>query len=137
MKRRIDECKWLSPKGPFWYGEGTDPTPFAQAVDERMQSIGHRAAIGDCRPHRLRDTLAVQDVAVTLLVEPHSFVHANTGITPRKEIGMRREWVPSALSSIAPTFRFGPVLTDPQEDSHAHPQRYPRRAELGSPLEHQ
>jgi hypothetical protein len=55
-----------------------------------------------------------QDVPVTLLVEPHSFVHATTGITPRKEIGMRREWVASALSSIAPTFRFGPILTDPQ-----------------------
>jgi IPT/TIG domain len=55
-----------------------------------------------------------QDVPVTLLLEPHSFVHATTGITPRKEIGMRREWVASALSKIAPTFRFGPVLVDPQ-----------------------
>ena len=27
---------------------------------------------------------------------------------------MRREWVASALSKIAPTFRFGPVLMDPQ-----------------------
>jgi hypothetical protein len=55
-----------------------------------------------------------QDVPVTLLVEPHSLVHATTGLTPRKEIGMRREWVAAALSKIAPTFRFGPVLMDPQ-----------------------
>ena len=55
-----------------------------------------------------------QDVPLTLLVEPHSFVHATTGVTPRKEIGMRREWVASGLSKIAPTFRFGPVLVDPQ-----------------------
>lgn len=55
-----------------------------------------------------------QDVSLTLLVEPHCFVHATSGITPRKEIGMRREWVASALSRIAPTFRFGPVLVDPQ-----------------------
>ncbi len=55
-----------------------------------------------------------QDVQLTLLVEPHCFVHATSGLTPRKEIGMRREWVASALSQIAPTFRFGPVLTDPQ-----------------------
>ena len=55
-----------------------------------------------------------QDVPVTLLLEPHSFVHATTGITPRKEIGMRREWVAAALSNIAPTFRFGAVLMDPQ-----------------------
>ena len=40
MKKRIDECKWLSSEGPFWYGAGTDPTPLAQAVYERMQSIG-------------------------------------------------------------------------------------------------
>jgi integrase/recombinase XerD len=60
MKKRIDECKWLSMKGPFWYGAGTDPTPLAQAVYERMQGIGGRAAIADCRPHRLRDTFAVR-----------------------------------------------------------------------------
>jgi len=55
-----------------------------------------------------------QDVNLTLLVEPHSFVHATSGLAPRKEIGMRREWVATALSQIAPTFRFGPVLVDPQ-----------------------
>jgi len=55
-----------------------------------------------------------QDVNLTLLVEPHCFVHATSGLTPRKEIGMRREWVASALSQISPTFRFGPVLVDPQ-----------------------
>jgi IPT/TIG domain len=55
-----------------------------------------------------------QDVQLTLLVEPHCFVHTTSGLTPRKEIGMRREWVAAALSQIAPTFRFGPVLVDPQ-----------------------
>lgn len=54
-----------------------------------------------------------QDVYLTLLVEPHCFVHATSGLTPRKEIGMRREWVASALSQISPTFRFGPLLVDP------------------------
>lgn len=60
MKKRIDACKWLSVKRPFWYGAGNDPTPLAQAVYERMQSIGERAGIADCRPHRLRDTFAVR-----------------------------------------------------------------------------
>jgi hypothetical protein len=55
-----------------------------------------------------------QEVKLTLLVEPHSVVHATTGFTPRKEIGMRREWVSAALSKISPTFRFGPVLVDPK-----------------------
>lgn len=54
-----------------------------------------------------------QDIALTLLVEPHTKVHATTGVTPRKEIGMRREWVSDGLAKIAPTFRFGPVLIDP------------------------
>lgn len=60
LKSRIEACEWLSPKGPFWYGIGTDPTPLAQAVYERMQSVGAKAGVADCRPHRLRDTFAVR-----------------------------------------------------------------------------
>ncbi|MGH9115350.1 MAG: hypothetical protein ACRDWW_05910, partial [Acidimicrobiales bacterium] len=56
-----------------------------------------------------------QEVALTLLVEPHATVHATTGLTPRKEIGVRREWVAAGLAAIAPTFRFGPVLADPKQ----------------------
>jgi len=55
-----------------------------------------------------------QDYLLTLLVEPHAVVHATTGLLPRKEIGMRREWVAAALAKITPTFRFGPLLVDPK-----------------------
>ena len=55
-----------------------------------------------------------QTVMLTLLVEPHSAVHVTSGITPRKAIGTRREWVAPGLANIAPTFRFGPVLVDPK-----------------------
>jgi len=55
-----------------------------------------------------------QDVHITMLVEPHSVVHATTGYLPRKEIGMRRGWVASGLAKLAPLFRFGPVLLDPK-----------------------
>ena len=58
---------------------------------------------------------ANQDVRLTMLVEPHTVVHATTGLLPRKEIGMRREWMMPALASLAPTFRFGPVLVDPKQ----------------------
>ena len=44
MKKRIDECTWLSTRGPFWYGTGLNPTPLAQAVYERMQGIGNRTS---------------------------------------------------------------------------------------------
>jgi hypothetical protein len=54
-----------------------------------------------------------QDMRLTMLVEPHTLVHATCGLLPRKEIGMRREWMAAALASLAPTFRFGPVLRDP------------------------
>jgi hypothetical protein len=56
-----------------------------------------------------------QVVTLTLLVEPHTTVHATSGLVPRKEIGVRREWVAPGLGAIAPTFRFGPVLVDPKQ----------------------
>jgi hypothetical protein len=55
-----------------------------------------------------------QTVNLTLLVEPLTSVHATLGLVPRKQIGMRRSWVQTGLAAIAPTFRFGPVLVDPQ-----------------------
>jgi len=55
-----------------------------------------------------------QEYLLTLMVEPHAVVHATTGLVPRKEIGMRREWIADALKKISPTFRFGPVLVDPK-----------------------
>ena len=56
-----------------------------------------------------------QEISLTLLVEPHTSVHATTGLLPRKDIGVRREWVAPGLAAIAPTFRFGPVLVDPKQ----------------------
>jgi len=83
MKKRIDECKWLSMKGPFWYGAGTDPTPLAQAVYERMQGIGARVGIADCRPHRLRDTFAVRALLRGMQLEDVSRLlgHASVKVT--------------------------------------------------------
>jgi hypothetical protein len=51
---------------------------------------------------------------VTLLVVPHAVVHATSGLLPRKDLGMRRQWVAGGLSRVAPGFRFGPVLVDPR-----------------------
>jgi integrase/recombinase XerD len=62
LKTRIDNCDWLSTRGPFIYGADSDPRRLAQAVYERMQEIGATTdpKIDDCRPHRLRDTFAVR-----------------------------------------------------------------------------
>ena len=56
-----------------------------------------------------------QTINLTLLVEPLTSVYATMGRVPRKDIGMRRNWVNAGLAAIAPTFRFGPVLVDPQQ----------------------
>jgi hypothetical protein len=55
-----------------------------------------------------------QTIDLTLLVEPNTVVHATAGLLPRKEIGLRRDWTADALKKLSPTFRFGPVLVDPQ-----------------------
>lgn len=55
-----------------------------------------------------------QTVMLTLLMEPHSVVHATCGFLPRKDIGMRRSWIAPGLAKLAPVFRFGPVLVDPK-----------------------
>jgi hypothetical protein len=52
-------------------------------------------------------------VALTVLVVPHAVVHATSGLLPRKDLGVRRQWVADGLARLAPTFRFGPVLVDP------------------------
>jgi hypothetical protein len=65
-----------------------------------------------------------QAVPLTLLVVPHAVVHATSGLVPRKDLGVRRQWVADGLARIAPSFRFGPVLVDP------HAIRMPVSTEL-------
>jgi site-specific recombinase XerD len=83
LKARIDQCDWLSKRGPFWYGNGDDPTPLAQAVYERMQALGARAGLADCRPHRLRDTFAVRKLLSGMHLEDVSRLlgHSSVKVT--------------------------------------------------------
>jgi integrase len=60
LKTAIDDCEWLSQKLPFYYGASTNPAYLANEVYERMQTLGARCGVPDCRPHRLRDTFAVR-----------------------------------------------------------------------------
>jgi hypothetical protein len=55
-----------------------------------------------------------QEVKLTLLVEPHAQVHATMGLVPRKDVGVRRQWIVNALAKLSPTFRIGPLLVDPK-----------------------
>ncbi len=60
LKTAIDTCEWLSPTLPFHFGDSKNPAYLANEVYERMQTIGERCGVSDCRPHRLRDTFAVR-----------------------------------------------------------------------------
>jgi hypothetical protein len=86
------------------------------ADDLGVNVVDHSAPVD----HPFVDTSSIlhlvpnQEVMLTFLMEPHSVVHATTGYLPRKEIGMRREWVAKALARLSPTFRFGPVMVDPK-----------------------
>jgi integrase/recombinase XerD len=60
LKAAIDECDWLSQKKPFLYGSFKNDAYLGNEVYYRMQSIGARCGVEDCRPHRLRDTFAVR-----------------------------------------------------------------------------
>jgi site-specific recombinase XerD len=78
LKLAIDQCEWFSKALPFAYDVVTkNDDKHERAVYERMQAIGQRCileeekrdakgnvirpqlVIDDCRPHRLRDTFAV------------------------------------------------------------------------------
>ena len=59
------------------------------------------------------DLLPEQDVYLTLLMNPQASLHVTSGILPQKEITLLRDHWEDALSQIAPTFKVGPVLVDP------------------------
>ena len=77
-----------------------------------------------------------QEIALTLLVEPQTVVHATAGLLPSKDIGMRRNWVAAALAMLSPTFRFGPVWSIRRRSACRSRRRHSRRLELGSSLQH-
>jgi hypothetical protein len=108
---------------PIGPGQGflQNPTRTSDYYDHFASDIGVNAVEGASPvKHNFVDTSDVifvrpgQTIMLTLLMEPHSVVHATSGLVPRKAIGMRREWVSNGLAQIAPTFRFGPVLVDPK-----------------------
>ena len=47
-------------------------------------------------------------------MDPGGQVHATPGFLPRKSIALLRDWTSAALARIAPSFRIGPVLVDPE-----------------------
>jgi integrase len=80
LKKAIDGCNWLSPKLPFFYGSSRNPAYLANEVYERMKTLGARCGVGDCRPHRLRDTFAVRKLLAGFQLEDVSCLLAHSSI---------------------------------------------------------
>ncbi len=83
LKKAIENCEWLSPGRPFYYGNATNPAYLANEVYERMKTIGARCGVDDCRPHRLRDTFAVRMLLNGLAIEDVSRLlgHSSVRVT--------------------------------------------------------
>ena len=81
LKTAIDRCTWLSDKKPFHYA--CEDYSLAKAVYERMQEIGKRCGVKDCRPHRLRDTFAVRKLLSGLQLDDVSRLlgHSSVKVT--------------------------------------------------------
>lgn len=79
LKVAIDRCEWFSPKLPFFY----DSLHLATEVYSRMQTIGSRCDIQDCRPHRLRDTFAIRKLLAGMQLEDVSRLlgHSSVKVT--------------------------------------------------------
>jgi integrase/recombinase XerD len=93
LKRAIDGCKWLSESLPFAYRSPAELGPMAAAVLERMQLVGTKSGVADCRPHRLRDTFAVKMLLAGVALEDVSrlLCHSSIAITEKYYAA----WVPS------------------------------------------
>jgi integrase len=86
LKTAIDQADWFSKTHPFAYGViSKDDSKYEQAVYERMQAIGTRCSITDCRPHRCRDTFAVTKLLKGMALDDVSKLLAHGSIRVTSE----------------------------------------------------
>jgi hypothetical protein len=102
--------------GQGYLGPAPQVAAFHQSFAADLQP-GHDPASPVTHPYLAKDSTIMvwpgQPVSLTVLVVPHAVLHATSGLLPRKDLGVRRQWVADGLARLAPTFRFGPVLVDP------------------------
>ena len=89
----IAHAPWFSSRYPFAWRAFGGATPLEHEVYERMQAIGERCGVEDCRPHRLRDTFAVRMLLRGVALENVSRLlgHSSIGITEK----YYAPWVPA------------------------------------------
>ena len=93
LRLSIDGASWFSRSHPFAHRAFSGPTPQEHDVYERMQTIGERAGVPDCRPHRLRDTFAVRMLLRGVSLEHVSRLlgHSSVAITEK----YYSPWIPA------------------------------------------
>jgi integrase/recombinase XerD len=93
LKSAIDATPWLSRSHPFACRSFSSSTPQEHDVYDRMQTIGKRCGVADCRPHRLRDTFAVRMLLRGVSLENVSRLlgHSSIGITEK----YYAPWIPA------------------------------------------
>ena len=100
------------PGGPLqgFLGSRAEAAAFASGLEDKAEPILHPYVQG------VSDlTLRLgQRRTFTMLVVPGSSINLTSGIAPRKAIDLLRSWISEPLSRIAPSFRVGPVLVDPE-----------------------
>ena len=66
------------------------------------------------------DTLQLhvgQTITLTLLMHPAGRASLSSGLLPRKDLALARDWVAPGLSALAPSLRTGPVLVEVDLDA--------------------
>ena len=116
LKTTIDNCEWLSSTRPFMWGEFRNPNYLANEVYYRMQSIGERCGVEDCRPHRLRDTFAVRKLLAGTSIDDLSRLlgHSSVKITEQyyaRWCRSRRARLEGVVAASLSIHRHTPILS--------------------------
>jgi integrase/recombinase XerD len=92
LKTAIEKCDWLSPAKPFLYGKASR-YEIGKQVWNRMQTIGERCGVADCRPHRLRDTFAVRALLRGIAIGDVSRLLGHSSVTTTE--AYYAKWIPA------------------------------------------
>jgi hypothetical protein len=117
-----DDYRTLHPVHPAVLAEARTGGPRQGFLGSRAEAAAFATGLGAAAPitHPYLGgpaELALrpgQRRSLTLLVVPGGAVHLTSGINPRKDVALVRSWITAALGRIAPSFRVGPVLVDPE-----------------------
>jgi integrase len=99
LKVRIDRCDWMSPKLPFWPAQFTDRYRVGIWTWEQMRKIGNAIGMSDVRPHRCRDTYAVNMLLSGISISDLSRLLGHSSVTVTESHYLR--WIPERQVRLA------------------------------------